>query len=222
MYSENRISQLRDQVNSTISALDKSLAIDEGVIKEKKANLDKYKKKQVEHKRRYKILEKTLDVLRMYAKIKEQALREKIDDVVTQGMRLIFGNTYTSKMEFKISRGQAVLIPKIISEFQGEQIETPIEDSRGGGVANVASVIYQILVLSLYEPRQSKILIADEPFRNLSQEHLEAAGEFLKILSEKLNIQIVLVTHRKELEAVADRLYKFSNKDGVTQVEKIF
>ena len=221
MGLSDHIQEYRSDIDRKISGLERENAVFLGTINEKKRNLKELQKLVQDGKHEYKILENALDVLRMYGIIKEQVLREKIDVVVTQGLKLIFGDEYKSKLEFKISRGQAVLIPKIVSLMDGQEIETSIEDSRGGGIANVCSVLYQIIVLSLVEPKQKKIFFADEPFRNLSQEHLESAGDFLKVLSERLNIQIVLITHRKELQSIADKLYKFKNINGETEVEKI-
>ena len=169
----------------------------------------------------YATQEAVLDVLRKYAAIKEQVLKEKIDKVVTRGLRLIFGDQYRSKLEFGISRGQAVIRPRIVTEINGEELETDIADAHGGGLVNVCAVIYQILILALHRPRKKQILFLDEPFKNLSEEYLEATGEFLKQLNQKLGIQIVLITHRRELHDIADKMYEFSLSDGITQVKAV-
>jgi len=169
----------------------------------------------------YKMIGKVLDILRKYAILKEQILREKIDNIVTKGLRLIFGKDYRSKLEFGISRGQAVIKPRIITMINGEELETDIASAHGGGLVNIVSVLYQILVLSLVRPKQRQVLFLDEPFRNVSEEYLEATGEFLKQLNVKLGIQIILITHRKELLPVADKVYEFSLSNGLTKVKQI-
>ena len=188
------------------------------LLQEQKSNQEKH---LIKLKDDYKSLEGTLDILREFAVIKEQVLREKIDNIVTRGLRLIFGEGYRSKLEFGISRGQAVIKPKIISEVNGEELEADIADAHGGGLVNIVSVIYQILVLALIKPKQKQILFLDEPFRNVSEEYLEATGAFLKQLNEKLGIQIVMITHRKNLKDVADTLYEFSLDNGITKAVKI-
>ena len=172
-------------------------------------------------KKEYKIMERVLNALRKLAILKEQVLREKIDNIITKGLRLIFGEGYKSKLEFGISRGQAVIKPKIITIVNGEELETGIADGHGGGITNVVSVLYQILVLALVRPMQQQIIFLDESFKNLSEEYLEATGEFLKSISQKLNIQIVLISHRKQLHETADCLYEFSISNGITKANRI-
>lgn len=169
----------------------------------------------------YKVMESVLDVLRQYAVIKEQVLREKIDKIVTKGLQLIFGQGYESKLEFGINRGQAVIKPKIITEVNGEKLEADVAEAHGGGIVNIVAVIYQMIVLALVKPRQKQVLFLDEPFKNVSQEYLEATAEFIKQLNEKLNIQIILITHRKELHGIADELYQFHIENGLTKVRKL-
>lgn len=172
-----------------------------------------------ESKNGYKVQEEVLDVLRTYSSLKEQVLREKVDKVVTKGLRIIFGERYKSKMEFGISRGQAVINPKVVSEVDGEELITSVEGARGGGLVNVVSVLYQVLVLSLVRPKQRQVLFLDEPFRNLSECYLETTGNFLRQLCEKVDMQIVLITHRPVLTEMADRKYMFTLQRGVTEVE---
>jgi len=170
---------------------------------------------------KYKDMGEVLDSLRVYASLKEQTLREKLDNIVTQGLRLIFGEGYKSKLEFDISRGQAVIKPKIVTEVNGKELEADVADAHGGGLVNIVSVIYQILILSLVKPRQRRVLFLDEPFRNVSEEYLEATAEFIRQLNKKLGIQIVLITHRKQLTEVADKVYEFSLKNGITNVMEL-
>ena len=101
------------------------------------------------------------------------------------------------------------------------QLEADIADAHGGGLVNIVSVIYQILVLSLVKPRQRRVLFLDEPFRNVSEEYLEATAEFVRQLNEKLGIQIVLITHRKQLADIADKAYEFSLENGITKVSQL-
>jgi uncharacterized protein YajQ (UPF0234 family) len=169
----------------------------------------------------YKIIERVLDILRTYATLKEQVLRSKIDDVITKGLQLIFGDTYKSKLEFGISRGQAVIRPRIVTMINGNEFEADVAKAHGGGLVNIVSALYQIIVLALIKPKQRQILFLDEMCKNISEEYIEATGEFLKYLNEKLGMQLVIITHKKQLHEIADSLYEFSLEDGVTNVRKL-
>jgi len=209
----NLIQQIRERFDRVSSARDTFQGRVE-LLREQKREADE----QIESlNTQYENMGSVLDILRKLAMVKEQVLRERLDNVVTRGLQLIFGSGYKSKMEFGIKRGQAVIIPKIVTEVNGIELEADIEDAHGGGLVNIVSVIYQILVLSLVKPAQRRLLFLDEPFANVSEDYLESAAEFVRQLNEKLGIQIVLITHRNQIAEVADKVYEFKLVDGITQ-----
>lgn len=209
------------EIESKFNAIEAEYHKKSGAVHEIRNTRQELDKKEQHLTAEYHAHEEALDVLRQMAVIKEQVLREKIDSVVTKGLRLIFGPGYRSKLHFEISRGQATIKPKIITEVNGEELEADVAGAHGGGLVNVASVMYQIIMLALYHPRQRPVWGADEPFKNLSKEYLPAAAEFLHTLSKRLGIQVVMITHRPELHSVADKLYDFSAVNGETKIETI-
>lgn len=201
----NSVESARNQMTGKVELLHKQKAESDNMLEDLKA--------------KYSYMESVVNVLKKYSRVKEQVLREKLDNIVTQGLRLIFGDGYKSKLEFSISRGQATIRPKIVTEVNGHELEADIATAHGGGLVNIASVIYQMLVLCLVKPRQRRILFLDEPFRNVSEEYLEPTAEFVRQLKEKLGIQIVLISHRPQMTEIADKVYNFSLHNGVTKVE---
>ncbi len=159
--------------------------------------------------------EEVLDLLQKYAALKESEIEVKIDNVISRGLRAILPDEdFTSKIDFDIKRGQAVAETKLIMEG----MKVNIENADSGGVANVVGFLYQLLVLAQKKPRQRQLMVADEPFKNLSKEYLEATGEFMRTLADRLDIQIVLITHQEELTDVGDRVYRFTKVDNRTKV----
>jgi DNA repair exonuclease SbcCD ATPase subunit len=59
-----------------------------------------------------------------------------------------------------------------------------------------------------------KVIILDEPFKQISEEYRDRAIEFVKKVSEQTGIQIILVTHIAELARNADKVFKVSNESG--------
>ena len=67
----------------------------------------------------------------------------------------------------------------------------------------------------------SKILIADQPGKHMDQ-RIDKFGYFLKAVSEKLGIQLIILTHHASLAQFADSVYEISMNDQITTViEKI-
>ena len=62
-------------------------------------------------------------------------------------------------------------------------------------------------------------MVLDEVFSNLSVNYRERIGDFLKMLVEKTNTQILMVSHQQELDECADVLLELKKqKDKVVLV----
>jgi len=62
------------------------------------------------------------------------------------------------------------------------------------------------------------VIILDEPFRFLSKDLQPRAGEIMRELSHRLNIQFIMVTHAKEMIEISDRVFEVSQIDGISKV----
>lgn len=88
----------------------------------------------------------------------------------------------------------------------------PLE-SRGHGLADLICFALRVSILCL-QPTLRKVIILDEPFKQISEEYRERAIAFVKKVAEQTGIQIILVTHITELARNADKVFKVTNVDG--------
>jgi DNA repair ATPase RecN len=176
--------------------------------------------KTVEHEikeldKRSERLEKIAIVLSSYADERQEAIQGQIEGVVTQGLRTIFGEP----MDFKIVNKMVGKRPEIDFLIVTGELETAILEARGGGVAAVAGFLLQA-VLVLLLPNTTPLLFLDEVFSQVSEEYRPPLSAFIKELTERTELQVVLVTHSDEFVTDADRVYRFSQHSGVTKVEE--
>ena len=64
----------------------------------------------------------------------------------------------------------------------------------------MASFGLRVACLILRRPKVRRVLIMDEPFKFLSENYRSAVKEMLHNLSEKFQIQFIMVTHIDELK----------------------
>jgi DNA repair exonuclease SbcCD ATPase subunit len=76
----------------------------------------------------------------------------------------------------------------------------------GGGVRDIVSFALRLSYWRL--EKSSPVMILDEPFKNLSRNLIPKAVDTLKYLSNKFNLQMIIVTHIPELAEQADRLFE--------------
>jgi len=89
-------------------------------------------------------------------------------------------------------------------------------DAAGGGPLDVGSFSLKITYWNLNSNRPSFIL--DEPFKFVSPGLQHKISDMLKMLSEKLGLQIIMVSHAEEVNYSADKTFVINRVDGISRV----
>ena len=126
-------------------------------------------------------------VVQQVAKETQDKLRLRFEAIVQACLDAVFPGRYVFKMEFISRRGQVEV--DMWLDKDGTRMD-PL-DSNGGGVVDVMSIALRLCCLTL--SANSRVLLLDEPFGHLRGEARERLGELLAIISEKLNVQILMV-----------------------------
>ena len=174
-----------------------------------KTNLDNLNK-------RIKLIEQAQSFLQKVAQDTQSQLKFQIEDIVNLALNTVFPDEYLFQVDFNISRGKTDAELIFINQKTGGKID-PMNAS-GGGVIDIVAFALRISAYVL-ESGTDNVIILDEPFRFVSKDLVERAGEILKVLSTKLGLQIILVTHIPELIDVADKTFKIKkNQNGVSKI----
>jgi len=102
---------------------------------------------------------------------------------------------------------------------KGEELVDPLRFS-GLGAADIAAFALRCAAWSM-DKRYRNTLILDEPFKHLSANHHEKTGKMVKILSEKLGLQIIMISHSRKAAEHADRVFEITMKNNVSKVHQI-
>lgn len=141
--------------------------------------------------------------------------------LVTAGLQAVFEEEMTFDIDFKVERNVLTTRFLVGSNVGGTFCKFDILSAKGGGVADVVSFLLQFLMVYYLSDRR-KLIIADEPFKNLSRSYKRRFAEFVKMICEKAGMQIIMVTHEEEYVDVADRVYRFSlDGNGFTNVNSV-
>lgn len=142
-------------------------------------------------------------IIQEVARQTQSQLEYHISDVVSTALTAVFDDPYELKLEFVDRRGKTEA--DIFFVRDGQEIE-PLS-SAGGGAVDVASFALRIALWSLSKPKSRPTIILDEPFRFLSANLQPRAGEMMNMLSEKMGIQFIIVTHNKSIIESADKIF---------------
>jgi DNA repair exonuclease SbcCD ATPase subunit len=145
----------------------------------------------------------------------QKQLQYHITNISSLALDSVFSDPYKLQLDFVERRGKTEC--DILFERNGSTIKP--KDSSGYGTLDVASLALRIACWSMQMPRTNRIMIIDEPFRNLSKDNEEATSLMLKELSSKLGIQLIIISHSEILATYADKVFKLKkDKQGITKI----
>lgn len=153
-------------------------------------------------------------IVQNVAQLTQEELKIHISNLVTLALESVFDDPYEFEVDFVQRRGQSEADLWFV--IDGERID-PLSAS-GGGVVDVAAFGLRVSLWSLQKPRSRSIIVLDEPFKYLSSNYQQKAGELLKVISEKLKLQILMISHIEPLVEAADNVIKISQKKGISNV----
>lgn len=155
-------------------------------------------------------------VVQTVAQETQKQLEYHISDMVSLALNAVFDDPYEFKVNFIQKRGKTEA--EILFKREGKEIDPMTE--AGGGAVDVAAFALRIALWNIRSPRSRNTILLDEPFRFLSRELQPKAGEMFQMLSEKLGLQFIVVTHNPDLIEVADKVFKVEIKNGVSRVKE--
>jgi len=158
--------------------------------------------------------EKIKVILQTVAQQTQEELRYQISELATLAMRSVFDDPYEIKITFEQKRGKTEA--NILFTKNGNDVD-PMTDS-GGGAVDIASLALQLSLWAIMSPRTRNTFILDEPLKWLKGNELpERGARMIKEFSEKLGVQIIMVSHSPELIESADRVFEIIQKKGISK-----
>jgi len=161
------------------------------------------------------------DVLEKVSELFRRLIDQEVIDnaktaegLLTEGLRAIFDDLDLScRAKVEVQRGKvSVELLTVQTEDDGSQTEGLSTDAYGGSVTTVQSVLLRIVVLTRRGMRP--LLLLDESLAAIAESYVPRVGEFLSLLSERLGLDVLAVTHNPALIEQAKTAYRIQKKDG--------
>lgn len=167
--------------------------------------------------------EKSIVALQKLLDLKKSETTEKIERLLSFGLQNIFeDDSYQFKIIERIRRKQVMYDFRVFSNSFSTDKGLDIMQSKGGGIVNIVSFLLRLILLIMIDKKAERFFILDEPFTNISVDHHERLVEIIRQISEKLNVQLLIITHLKSLDFMADSVYIFTQdkSTGITTATK--
>lgn len=151
-----------------------------------------------------------IDILNTTINATQAHLTSFIESAASELLSEIFGPDYRLILKTGVERGRPSITPMVATAAG----EFSPRDELGGGVLDVASLGARFALWAV-QGRGVPVFLLDEPGKFVDVSKTAEFGNALRELSHKLNLQIVMVTHKIGLDKLAGRCYGVEHDDCI-------
>ncbi len=156
----------------------------------------------------------------------QKSLEDTFSNIGSAALNKIFGDDKKLKFSFDKNKKKNPSVNIEISQHwdKDDDLITNIMEAEGGAMIDIVALGLRLAMIKLISPEQKGPIFLDEICRYISKnDSIRATGEFLREISDKLNKQLIIITHTPELFNYADKLFTFdiAAKKTITIREQI-
>jgi hypothetical protein len=137
-----------------------------------------------------------------------------VESLLSEGLSAVFDDQELSiSSDVSVSRGKvSVDLITTHKKEDGLEISGSTNESFGGAVATVQSVLMRVIVMLRRGLRP--VLLLDESLPAFDDNYVVNMGNFLSLICKRLGMDILLVTHNPSLVECSDHAYRISKVNG--------
>lgn len=159
-----------------------------------------------------------LGFLEEVANARRGVMKSRIEGVVTEALKLIYGDTYRCELSYTIKNNRSHMAIEMVRDTPAGEVRREPTEGAGGGVSDTISVPMRLMVM-LGSGQVDKVCILDECWKHIDGERVKLVANFLRVLTERLGIQVIICSHHEEMKNHADVAYLISETDGCSDIE---
>jgi hypothetical protein len=133
-------------------------------------------------------------------------MKGKIESVITEAVQLIYGPTYSVELSYSVKNNRSCLEIEMVRPVKAGEIRRDMSGF-GGGMADTISVPMRLMVL-MGSKETDKVCVLDECWKHIDTTRVELVGKFLRMLADKLNVQLLFCSHHDIMTDYSDRTYR--------------
>ena len=197
----------------TLQKLKQTLNEKRGQQKQILSNIKSFEKKETELQKQITTSKEVQAIIIAVSKATQEELSYRITEPVSLALAAVYDDPYKMSAQFEVAE-RGVTECKLGFERKGNTINP--KEASGGGPIDIASYALRLGSWSLSKLRTRPIFILDEPFKWISRIKMPLAADMLKETSNKLGIQIIMISHIPELICAGDNIIEISINNGIS------
>lgn len=164
-----------------------------------------------EASRNTRITEEAQAIIQLVAKETQDQIRFQITELGSLALQTVFEDGVQLDLQFEEQKGKTLANIDFLQPFPGGGLRTDPLTADSGGACDLASEALRDGLWCAKIPRTRPVMFRDEPFKNIndpSREMQQRASEVVKMISDRLGVQFIIVTMLPELAEVADKVFE--------------
>ncbi len=175
---------------------------------------EEYDDKVVKYSEQMQISIEGLEFLESIANGRRNSMKGKIESSLTEALQLVYGSERRIEISYNIKNNRSNLIFELVKETKDGEVRRTLDGSGSGlSISDIVSVPLRLLVL-LGSKQTDRICVLDECYRHVDNERIFAVSQFLKTLTDRLGIQVLLLSHHEGIRKEADKAYQLMEEDN--------
>lgn len=192
----------------------------------RKGQLDIINKTLADKQKQKEEIEKDIDLYRKVNRIYQLAAeyarnksKNTMESLVTNALGIVFPGDLQFNIDTEEKGEKTEAYFTVSSTYGGEHVvKTEPQESRGGGIVDIISLALRIALLETSRPALNGPLVLDEPAKHVSQDYSQNVAQFLNLVVNTFERQVIMVTHNNYLADSGDKAFEVKIESGVTQV----
>jgi len=161
-----------------------------------------------------------LVLLEEVANSRRGAVKGRIESVLTEALQLVYNSSRSIELDYSVKNNRSHLAFELVKDTPAGVVRRTLDGTGSGlGVSDTVSVPLRLLVL--LGKHADKICVLDECYKHVSIGLVPVVTKFLRVLTERLSIQVVLLSHHESVRADADAAYEVKEVAGVSTVCRV-
>ena len=167
------------------------------------------------------VLSRVADLFRVLIDGEVIANVKAAEKLITEGLVAIFDDMDLKvRSEVDVQRGKvAVELVTVQQHGDGTETEGSAMESYGGSVATVQSVLLRIVVVS--RRNLKPLLLLDESLGAVAEHYVPRVGAFLSLLCDKMDMDVLAVTHNTALVEASKTAYRIDPNQGAARFKRL-
>lgn len=185
----------------------------------KEKTLKELKERQDNILKDMEITTKSIDFVEQVATEERRGMKNEVESLITSCLHEVFDETYSVEFEYGMKRSKTSVEVYLIRRCEDGLLVKRKINGMGGGVADSISLPLKLIVL-LNDSALEKTFVIDEPGKHLDAASVPKFAKFLKRISEKLKVQIIMSSHHDCMEKFADCVNRIVLEGSKSYIER--